>query len=383
MDEVAYLDHLRLDVVDRPPGVSTTSDERSPTGPRPTGQVLAWREVIESEAATDLEGRDMAANLKYWDRHTVDTFFRLEGWTGYVAEHGIILDIGDRLSAFGPTDPLILCLAGWVEYPYSQTNYAAATAGVALRPPTVERQRDDGTWQMIEPPAGTPAGLPRLTTLELTGKLTGGRCVLRIRTNMECYYDQAFIAVRDRQAEHSLCVTTLPVVRAALSHRGYTREVSPDGRQPLVYDYDYVDPVPLARISGKLTRYGDVACLFQADDDRFCVAGPGDEARLEFEAAGLPPLPAGWTRAYVLRAFGYCKDADPFTATSDTIQPLPWRGMPAFPFAAGVTRPATQAHDDYLREFQRARRVKSSSSQFDLESQGICALPVTGSLVTW
>ena len=28
MDEVAYLDHLKLDVVDRPPGVSATPDER-------------------------------------------------------------------------------------------------------------------------------------------------------------------------------------------------------------------------------------------------------------------------------------------------------------------------------------------------------------------
>ena len=34
MDEVAYLDHLRLDVVDRPPGVSSTPDERfAPDGP--------------------------------------------------------------------------------------------------------------------------------------------------------------------------------------------------------------------------------------------------------------------------------------------------------------------------------------------------------------
>ena len=81
----------------------------------------------------------------------------------------------------------MLCLAGWVEYPYSQTNYAAATAGVALQPPAIERQRTDGTWEMIEPHAGYPAGLPRMTTLDLTGKLTGPRCVLRIRTNMECY----------------------------------------------------------------------------------------------------------------------------------------------------------------------------------------------------
>ncbi len=141
---------------------------------------------------------------------------------------------------------------------------------------------------MIEPHAGYPAGLPRLTTLDLTGKVTGGRCVLRIKTNMECYYDQAFLAVRDRQAEQAVCVTTLPVCRSVLTHRGYTREVSPDGRQPLVYDYDYVDPAPLARMSGKLTRYGDVACLLRADDDLFCVVGPGDEVRLEFESSGLP-----------------------------------------------------------------------------------------------
>ena len=149
-----------------------------------------------------------------------------------------------------------------------------------------------------------------------------------------------------------------------------------------MYDYDYVDPAPLARMSGKLTRYGDVACLLQADVDRFCVVGPGDEARLEFEAAGLPPLLAGWTRAYVLRAFGYCKDADPFTATSDTIEPLPWRGMPAFPFAAGVTRPATQAHDDYLREFQTRPAGGVEHPRFDLESQGRFALPVAGHVVS-
>ena len=34
MDEIAYLDHLMLDVVDRPPGVSSTPDERfAPGGP--------------------------------------------------------------------------------------------------------------------------------------------------------------------------------------------------------------------------------------------------------------------------------------------------------------------------------------------------------------
>ena len=106
------------------------------------------------------------------------------------------------------------------------------------------------------------------------------------------------IAVRDRAAEKSLRVSTLPVARAALGYRGYTREVSPDGRQPLIYDYDYVDPAPLARFSGKLTRYGEVAGLLKGDDDQLCLVGPGDEVRIEFEATSLPPLPEGWTRSY-------------------------------------------------------------------------------------
>ncbi|HKI18091.1 MAG TPA: cytochrome c biogenesis factor, partial [Isosphaeraceae bacterium] len=353
MDEVSYLDHVNLEVVDRPPGVSTTPDERfAPEGPRPTGELLAWRTTIDPIRATDLEGRDVTETLRHWDRRTVDTFFKREGWIGYATEHGVVLDFGDRLCRYQATDRLVLCLAGWVEYPYSQTNYAAATAGIALKPPAIERQRDDGSWETIEPHAGYPAGMPRLMTLDLTGKLAGRRCVLRIKTNMECYYDQATIAVRDPVAEASLRVSTLPVARAALGYRGYTREVSPDGRQPLIYDYDYIDPAPLARFSGKLTRYGEVSELLQADDDRLCLVGPGDEVRIEFEAASLPPLPAGWTRSYVLRTVGYCKDADPCTAVSDTIEPLPWRGMPPFPFGRDVKRPSDPGYESYLREYQ-------------------------------
>jgi hypothetical protein len=353
MDEVAYLDHLRLDVVDCPPGVSATPDERfAPAGPRPTGNLIAWRTAIEPVRAADLDGRDMTETLRKWDRRTADAFCKLRGYVGYAEEHGIILNFGDRLSQFKPTDRLVLCLAGWVEYPYSQTNYAAATAGITLRPPAIERRNADGSWQLIEPHAGYPAGLPRLTTLDLTGKLTGPTCELRMKTNMECYYDQAFIAVGNEDARSALRVASLPVARAVLGYRGYTREISPDGEQPLIYDYDYVDPAPLARLSGKLTRCGDVSTLLSRDDDHFCVVGPGDEVRLEFEASGIEPLRSGWNRSYVLRGWGYCKDADPFTATSDSVEPLPWRKMPAFPFGQEARRGPDAGFDAYVREFQ-------------------------------
>jgi hypothetical protein len=92
--------------------------------------------------------------------------------------------------------------------------------------------------------------------------------------------------------------------------------------------------------------------LLRSDDDQLCLVGPGDEVKIEFQASTLPPLAPGWTRRYVVRSFGYCKDADPFTATSDTIEPLPWRTMPAFPFGADVKRPSDPAYETYLRTYQ-------------------------------
>ena len=353
MDEVAYLDRLQLVAVDRPSAVSVTPDERfAPEGPRPTGEALAWTSSVTALQATDLKGRDVSAKLSALDRDTVDDFHRLDGWVGYAEEHGIVLDFGDRLARFGAADPLVLALAGWVEYPYSQTNFAASTAGFSLRPPVIERRNPDGTWALIEPHAGYPAGLPRMTTLDLTGRLTCPRCVLRIRTNMECYWDQAFVLLRDPASESILGRKSLPVARAVLGHRGYTREVSPDGRQPLLYDYDHIDPAPLALMAGRLTRHGDVRTLLADDDDQLCLLGPGDEVRLEFEAGDLPPPPPGWTRSYTLKAVGYCKDADPFTATSDRVDPLPWRGMPSFPFSIDQKRAADPAYRSYLEQFQ-------------------------------
>jgi tetratricopeptide (TPR) repeat protein len=351
MDEVAYLDQLKLDVVDRPPGVSSTPDERfAPEGPRPTGETLAWSKTIEPVQAFDHKGRDVTAEIREWDRKTVDQFQRLRDWTGYTEDHALILDFGDRLTSIDSNQKLVLCLAGWVEYPYSQTNYAASTAGITLRPPVLERQKPDGTWEVLDPHPGYPAGLPRMMTLDLTGKLGGSRCVLRLSTNMECFWDQAFLALADEASK--VRTTSLPVARAELRDRGYLREVSPDGRLPLLYEYDYVDPAPLARMQGFLTRHGDVVKLLNTDDDQVCTVGPGDEVRLEFEAKSLPDLPPGWTRSYVLRSIGYCKDADPFTAGSDAVEPLPWRGMPPYPFDKPIERPRDPAYSAYLRDYQ-------------------------------
>src|SRR5207245_2012780 len=89
---------------------------------------------------------------------------------------------------------LFLCLAGWTDYAYPESIFAASQAGVQLQPPVLERLGPDGKWQTILPDAGFPAGLPRVITVDVTGKLPGPNCVLRLRTNMQVYWDRIFAA---------------------------------------------------------------------------------------------------------------------------------------------------------------------------------------------
>jgi tetratricopeptide (TPR) repeat protein len=358
MDESAYIDQLIIDVVDRPADASFAADERFATGADlPSGKLIAWKKPVEFVKATDLNGKDISDKLRYNDRNYIDDFHELSGLIGYCEEHGIVLDFGDRLSRFGPNDRLTLCLAGWVEYSRSQTNYAAATAGIKLEPPRIERLCADGTWLVIEPHAGFPAGTPRMSTIDLSGKLGGERCVLRIRTNMKLCWDQAFIAPLDPSIE--LKTTSLSPARARLSFRGYMREVSPDGKPPALYDYNSIEAAPLSRLLGMYTRYGDVTTLLTDDDDHLCVMSPGDEIVVDFDASKLGDPPAGWKRSYVLRSIGYCKDADLFSATDDRVGPLPWKGMKSYPFGREGERPLDPAYEAYLLEYQ----TRASNSQ--------------------
>ena len=127
---------------------------------------------------------------------------------------------------------------------------------------------------------------------------------------------------------------------------------SPDGRQPTVYAHERFDNVPVVKLAGKLTRHGDVTELLRAADDRFVVFGPGDLLRVEFDAKGLPELARGWQRSFILRSWGYCKDAGPFTATGTTVGPLPFRGMKRYPPGADEKGPEGPKYQEYLRRYQ-------------------------------
>jgi hypothetical protein len=354
MNEVTYLDRLQLLVLDHPTDVAVYPDERFASADPPVTQdLLAFRQRIFPAQARDHRGRDVTGKLRAWDRDTVDGFAR-RAWLGYAEEHWVELDFGDRLAKLGPDEPAVLCLAGWTDYPYPDSIWAATQAGVALLPPVLERLGAGGKWYTLVADAGFPAGLPRLMTLDLTGKLGGPRCVLRLRTNMQIFWDQAFVApllasvpsARGEMRNAQLKVTRLEVGTASLSPRGCMQEYSPDGRQPTLYDYDRLDRIPVSPPAGRVTRFGDVTPLLRAADDRFVIFGPGDEVTARFDARHLPPLPPGWTRSFVLRTWGYCKDSGLFTATGETVEPLPFRAMRRYPYGPDEHFPAAALEDN-------------------------------------
>jgi tetratricopeptide (TPR) repeat protein len=350
MDETTYLDCLQLVVVDHPPDVRVYPEERFvTTGPPPSQQLVAFDKEIFPIAARDQRGRDVTETLRRWDRVAVDDFAK-RAWSGFAEEHSIEMDFGKRLAAYGPNDRLFLCLAGWTEYPFPESVWAAHQAGVREQWPVLERQDESGRWRSLGE-SGFPAGMPRMMLVDVTGKLTGPRCRLRLRTNMHVCWDQVFVAKPLADDRGSVRTTRLEVQQATLAPGRIPAEYSPDGRLPKLYDFHRGVSMPLVGQSGRLTRLGDVTELLHRRDDRFVIFGPGDDLTVHFDAASLPLLPAGWKRSFVLRTAGYCKDTALSTAHGDTIEPLPFQAMHNYPYGPEQQYPNDALHLDYLRRY--------------------------------
>lgn len=329
MDEVLYLDHLRLAVIDHPPTTVVLPDERFVfSGPQPTQKLLSFASQHRPIKAVDHTGKDVMSAIIKTDRQAVDNF-KTRSWLGYAEEHTLTLDFGSLPKA----DRWHLVLSGWTEYPYPESMYAATTAGIALLPPVLE-QLTNGKWEKVCD-LGFPAGLPRTMTSPLPASPTGP---LRIRTNMQVYWDEIFIAPAvDAES------VTLDVKRADLAARGFMKEILPGGQPPVAYDDAKTDPPVATRWKGKLTRLGDVTELLTGFDDRFVLCGPGDEVTVRFDVSKLPAVKEGWSRSYVLISKGYCKDTSTTTMTGGTVGPIPFRGMPNYPDFGTAKPPITDA----------------------------------------
>jgi len=81
------------------------------------------------------------------------------------------------------------------------------------------------------------------------------------------------------------------------------------------------------------------------------IMGSGDELVLSFDASSLAPLPAGWTRDFLLKVDGWAKDRDPNTAFSQSVEPLPFHAMSRYPYPEAEHFPEDSDHLRYLHDY--------------------------------
>ncbi len=99
--------------------------------------------------ATILEKDDRAAPVGALDRRFIG---RLAG------EHVLEFAFAQAL-ADGRGQPWLV-VDGWVEYPYSQTGFAAWQAGATFDAPSLEAGNEAGEWTPVAAAFGYPAGMP-------------------------------------------------------------------------------------------------------------------------------------------------------------------------------------------------------------------------------
>ena len=334
--EIFYVDEVDLVAVDHPDSVDVFVDERFVfPGPDIRIELYQIADRRRPRSATDHAGRDGLPALSASDDVYVGGFEPLR-YQGMSELHDLVLDLGD----FAPGQPVRLYLRGWI-FPTDASINVALSQSEALETvaPYLQVIGEGGEWETAVPELSFPSGKNKTIVQDLTGLFPTADHRVRIRTNMNIYWDEVFFSLSAVEAPTRL--TVLQPTAADLRYRGFSREFLKGGRYgPPWFDYDSVSHEPRWRpLFGRFTRYGDVLALMEESDDRYPIMAPGDELALRFDAVGLPQLPEGWTRDFLIHTEGWLKDSDLNTAAGWKVGPLPFHGMTRYPYGSDEAYP--------------------------------------------
>ena len=345
--EVSYVDETRLMAVDHPAEVEVFTNDKFKAPPFPQFRLFGVRRRIYPERAVDEGGRDVLPKLLRRDRAYPDLFRR--DFAGVAEMHALELEFP---RAAAPDGHALLVLHGWVDWADGSTFLSMAQQGRGgLILPYLQVKDAGGAWRTVIPDMGIPAGMPKTIVVDLTGKFLSRARAVRLVTNLCLYWDEIFLS--EETAAPPVRLTDLAAERAELRFHGFSEQiVHPERKQPERFLYAAASPAaPWNPTPGLYTRYGEVGELLRAPDDRYVIMASGDELHLQFRAAALPPLPPGWHRDFLLLVDGWEKDQDANTAFSQSVAPLPFHAMSAYPYPASERYPEDAAHQTYLREY--------------------------------
>ena len=346
--ETHFFDHVSLLVVDHPADTETFVDERFSAASPPKLAVQALRAPRPVARAVDDRGRDVTDLVAARDGRYLATFAK-GTYQGIATPHAVEIDLPNDVRA---GQPLVLLAEGWV-YPTDSSINLAVGQGAAAKPSGLALDAQDaaGRWREVVPDLGFPAGKNKSMLIDLAPAGSARR--LRLRTNLEIYWDRLSVAER---AEAPLRTERLTAARAELRFRGFSQTSSPRGDAPETPDYSRIaNTAPRWRdLIGYHTRFGEVGELLAGVDDRYVIMNAGDEMRLEFPERPAPSRE--WRRDFVLIGDGWEKDGDYNTAFSQTVLPLPSHAQPGYGTNRGEefeleSDPVYQAHREDWERF--------------------------------
>ena len=346
LNEVSYLDQIRLLALDHPAGTEIFTNEKWKGPPYPEFRLYGGKRRIYPRAAHDSRGRDVLPALLHEDRVYVNSFAR--DVAGVAERHTLDLDFGPDAAR---SNRAVLVLTGWVDWADGSTFVKSAQTGHPLVGPSLQVKDAAGRWITVIDDMGMPSGKTKTIAVDLTGRFLSKSREIRILTNMCVYWDEIFLGEDSSVPKTRL--TPLDAASAQLHFRGFSEiQIDPARLQPEAFDYASVSPVSNWNPTpGRYTRYGDVRELVQAADDRMVIMGSGDELQLAFDSSNLPALPSGWARDFLLLVDGWAKDADANTAFSQNVEPLPFHGMSRYPYPPNESFPTDKVHNQYRREY--------------------------------
>lgn len=360
LEEALYADRFQLIAVDHLSRDAIYPNEGM-TDPPKRFRMFVSEGSRPPVSAVDNHGHDVLGRIEKLDRTYPDDF-KLDRIRGYAELHTLTLNLGNEQRV---NNKLLLLLTGWTDYAWSSDNVAASQGKKEMMLPALQVKDQRGRWRTVIKDIGIPVGRPQTVTVDLTGKFLSSSREVRIVTNMRIYWDQILVGA----SVNSPIIRTsrMDPVRADLRWRGFSKEITPDGHEPLGYDYESVSSTsPWKVMTGRYTREGDVRELLTRTDDMFVIARPGDEISLTFDGRSLTSLRAGWTRTFLLYSDGFSKEMDINSASPDQVYPLPFHGMSKYPYSKSESYPLTPARQAYIEKYN-TRFVATPVTSLDAE----------------
>jgi hypothetical protein len=344
--ETIYADEIKLIAVDHPDNADVYVDEKFAAPPYPELKVYKVSNHQLPVSAKDGKEHDLLELISEKDNQYISNFQRMK-FQGITEMKDLVLDLGELKD----TKNLHLFMNGWIFPTDASINVALSQSDkINIKHPSLEVINEKGQWQEVIPNIGFPSGKNKTVIVDLSDKFLSKELKVRIRTNMEIYWDYIFFA----NDEHiDIEMTKMDPESADHHYRGFSAKSRKGGRYgPHWFDYSKVSRGQKWRdLTGTYTRYGDVTDLLQSADDQYIIANAGEETTISFDANRLPKLKEGWKRDFLIYSVGWVKDGDLNTALGQTVEPLPFHGMSQYPYGKNEHYPTNNRHQQYQKKY--------------------------------